>query len=96
VGQLDALQFTGPGEDRITLPGIVYCDFRGDASQISQLRNLASGGRPLRLIASTGEILGRWVIESVEETQSMFKPDGAFRRQEFNLTIRKFSDDADV
>ena len=96
VGQLDALQFTGPGEDRITLPGIVYPDLRGDASQISQLRDLAKGGRPLRLISSSGEILGLWVIESVEETQSLFKPDGAFRRQEFNLTIRKFSDDADV
>jgi phage protein U len=96
IGQLDALQFTGPGEDRITLPGIVYPDFRGDANQIAQLRTLASGGRPLRLIAATGDILGLWVIESMDETQSAFKPDGTARRQEFTLTMRKFSDDANV
>jgi len=96
IGQLDALQFTGPGDDRITLPGIVYPDFRGDVHQIAQLRELASVGRPLRLIAATGDILGLWVIESVDETQSIFKPDGLPRRQEFTLSIRKFSDDADI
>lgn len=95
IGQFDALQFTGPGEDRITLPGVIYPDFRGGADQLNELRSLASRGQPLRLIAASGEVLGMWVIESVEEVQSTFKVDGSPRRQDFTITIKKFGD-ADV
>ncbi len=92
IGKLDALQFTGPGADTITLPGVVYPDFRGGAGQIEQLRGLARKGAPLRLIAGTGAVLGMWVIENVRERQSAFKPDASFRRQEFEVSLRKFSD----
>lgn len=96
IGRHDALQFTGFGEDRITLPGVVYPDFRGGKGQITDLRSLASEGRPLRMIASGGEVLGLWVIESVEETQSSFKPDGGFRKQEFTVSLRRFGDDENL
>ena len=96
VGNFDALQFTGPGEDRITLPGVIYPDFRGGTGQLDELREVASAGRPLRLVTSTGAILGVWVIESIEETQSAFKPDGGPRKQEFNLRLRKFGDGAQI
>ena len=88
----------GPGDDRITLPGIVFPDWRGGTSQLDDLRALAAQGRPLRLIASTGEVLGLWVITAVDERQSVFKPDGSPRRQEFSVSIRKFGDEesADV
>lgn len=95
VGKLDALQATGPGDDRITLPGVIYPDFRGGMVQVEELRRLGNAQKPVRLISATGEILGLWVIESVEETQSHFKPDGSPRRQEFTVSIRKFGD-ADV
>jgi phage protein U len=95
-GQYDALQYTGPGADRIRLPGIIYPDWRGGAVQVGQLRSLAEQGRPLRLIGPSGAILGNWIIESVEEGQSYYKPDGSFRRQEFTVSIRNFGDAADV
>lgn len=95
VGQLDALQFTGPGDDRITLPGTVYPDFRGGQGQVQALRSIAALGKPVRLISASGEMMGAWVIESVEETASGFKVDGKPRRQDFTVSIRKFSD-ADV
>lgn len=96
VGQYDALQFTGPGDDRITLPGIVFPDWRGGFVQVENLRRLGTQGRPLQLILSTGQILGAWVIENVEEVQAFHNPDGTFRRQEFTVTIRKYSDGADL
>lgn len=95
VGRLDALQFTGPGEDSVTLPGTVYPDFRGGYAQIDALRKIASHGKPVRLISASGAMLGMWVIERVDETATSFKPDGTPRRQDFTVTIRKFSD-ADV
>lgn len=96
VGQFDALQFTGPSEDRITLPGTVYPNFRGGEMQIDDLRAIAAQGKPLRLIGPTGTILGLWVVESVEEKQGAFNVDGKPRRQDFTLVLKKFGDDADV
>jgi len=96
VGQFDALQFTGPGDDRLTLPGVVYPDFRGGTGQLAALRTLASAGRPLQLIAASGDILGMWIIDNIEETQSFYKPDGTPRKQEFTVSLRKFGDDANV
>lgn len=96
LGKFDALQYTGPGDDRIRLPGVVFPDWRSDASQLEQLRRLAGQGRPLRLILSSGQVLGLWVIENIEEGQAFYKPDGTFRRQEFTVHIRKFGDDAGV
>lgn len=95
VGQLDALQFTGPGEDRVVLPGVIYPDFRGGPTQLDELRSIAERGKPVRLISAGGAMLGAWVIESIEETASGFKVDGAPRKQEFQVTIRKFAN-ADV
>jgi phage protein U len=92
VGKLDALQSTGPGEDRVTLPGTVYPDFRGGTGQVESLRKIMRGGRPVRLISAAGAILGFWVIESVEETASSFKPDGSPRRQDFTVVIKRFAD----
>ena len=91
VGQLDALQFTGPGEDNITLPGVVYPDFRGGPYQVDDLRTIASQGKPLRLVFADGTIGGDWVITNIEDTKSIFKIDGGARKQEFSLSIRRFA-----
>lgn len=92
VGLLDALQSTGPGEDTITLPGVIYPDFRGGARQLDDLRAIGDAKKPVRLIGASGQIYGMWVIKSLEETASNFKLDGGPRKQEFNIQIQKFSD----
>ena len=74
----------------------MYPDFKGGAGQINDLRALAREGKPLRLITGAGDVLGLWVIESITEGQSAFKPDGTFRRQEFAVTLRMWGDDADL
>lgn len=92
VGQRDALQSTGEGEDTITLPGVIYPDFKGGPRQLDDLRAIGAAQKPVRLIGASGEIYGMWVVKSVEETASNFKLDGSPRKQEFNVQIAKFSD----
>lgn len=92
VGLLDALQSTGPGEDAITLPGVIYPDFKGGSRQLDDLRAIGDAKKPVRLIGAAGQIFGMWVIKSVEETASNFKLDGTPRKQEFTVQIQKFSD----
>lgn len=96
MGQRDALQFTGPGDEIMRLPGFVYPEFRGKGSEMAQIAKIAAEGKPVKLLTGMGGVLGMWVIEKVEVTHSQFKPDAAARKQEFVITIRKYSDGANV
>lgn len=90
-GQLAALQFTGPGSDTVTLPGVVYPEWRGGSGQIDDLRALAAQGVPLLMTAGTGKLMGHWVIERIQEKQSTFAAYGMARKMEFTLALRKYS-----
>lgn len=87
-GQNDAMQFTGFGDDVITLPGVIYPNFQGGAGQVEQLRQLAAQGQPQRLISATGTVMGYWVITRVRETQANYAADGSFLKQEFSVELK--------
>jgi phage protein U len=89
-GQLDALQFTGPGEETMTLPGVIYPEFKGSANAIANFRTLASLGQPQTLLDFTGKLYGNWVIVRVEETRSEFALLGVPRKIEFSITLKRF------
>lgn len=88
-GRLDALQFTGPAGETITLAGVIYTEYRGGNGQLDAMRALAGRGRPQLLIDGYGRLMGRWVIESVDEGQSTFAAFGRARKQEFTMQLRR-------
>jgi len=89
-GQAAALQHTGPGPETMTLPGVVYPEFRGGLGQVDRMRELAGRGKPQQLITGAGRVLGRYVIERVEERQSVFAARGMARKVEFTLSLRRY------
>ena len=91
-GQLDALQDLGPGEDIITLRGVIFTEYRGGTEQPATMRDLMATGSPQLLVDGFGNVHGMWVVQRVEERQSVFGAAGAPRRQEFDITLRKYSD----
>lgn len=91
-GVLPGVQFTGPGGDTITLSGVIYAEYRGGLGQLDAMRALGASGAPQLLVTGSGTMMGRWVIESVEEKQSTFAAAGAPRKQEFTLQLRKAKD----
>lgn len=90
-GQAPALQHTGPGATTITLDGILYPEWRGGLGRLDAMRAEAGKGRPLVLVDGRGQALGMWVIERVDETQSIFAAGGVARRIEFTLQLKRFS-----
>lgn len=92
-GKDDALQSTGPGADTITLPGVVFPEFRGGTGQVDAMRALAAAAEPQALIDGRGRMLGQWVIEGIDERGSIFAQRGIARRQEFTLRLRRYPDD---
>lgn len=90
-GQAPALQYTGPGATTVTLDGILYPEWRGGPGQLDAMRAEAGRGKPLVLVDGRGQALGMWVIERVDESQSIFAAGGVARRVEFTLQLKRFS-----
>ncbi|MDV4235882.1 phage tail protein [Acinetobacter baumannii] len=88
VGDMPAYQFTGKGEDVITLDGSIVPEF-GSQLSLTALRLMGDTGKSFPLIAGNGKIYGLWVLKSVNETQSYFFKDGTPRKIEFTLTLEK-------
>lgn len=88
--QPDALQYTGPGQESICLSGVILPAYRGGTGQLDRLRSLAATGQPQLMVSGLGAVMGRWVIENVDEEQSTFAAAGMPRRQEFTLKLRRY------
>lgn len=93
IGQEPLLQAVGQGSDRIDLDGVIYPHFRGGLGQINAMRDSASRQEPLMLINGLGEVLGRFVITQIEETQNTFLADGTPRKIEFRLSLERYGED---
>ena len=95
-------QFTGRGGDEITLEGVILPAWRGGLEQIATLRALAdatlregSWARPLTLVTGYGDVLGEWVIISIEEEQPTIGPRGAPIEQRFRITLAAYMRDSE-
>ena len=94
VGARAARQFVGPGDDSIRLSGLVAPEITGTLASLDTLREMADEGRPLALVDGLGEVHGAFVIESLEETRTLFFADGTPRRVEFVLALSRTDDAA--
>lgn len=89
-GQRPSRQFVGVGDETIQLPGTIYPEYRGGFQQVEAMRRLAGRGQPLLLVDGLGKLWGRYVIESIDEKQSLFAAFGAPRKQEFSVSLARF------
>ena len=89
-GQRPSRQFVGKGDETIQLPGTIYPEYRGGFKQLDAMRALAGRGQPLLLVDGLGKLWGRYVIESIEEKQTLFAAFGAPRKQEFSISLARF------
>lgn len=92
-GQLPTRQFTGPGDEFLSLPGVIYPEWRGGFAQVEQMRAMAGEGQPLPMVDGDGASLGRWAIERVEEKKTAFAAAGRARRVEFTLQLVRLPDE---
>ena len=94
IGRLPSQQFIGPGEDRLSLDGVIYPHFKGGLGQLDAMRAEAGKGEPLMLSDATGHIWQQWVINQVEETHKILFKDGTPGRVEFRLQLSRYGEDA--
>jgi phage protein U len=93
VGGRNARQFTGPGDDTITLTGWFAPDQGiGKLASLTELRTMADEGDAYALVDGTGTVYGAFVIEGLDEGQSLHQKDGTPRRVEFTLNLTRVDD----
>ena len=99
LGRRPAKQWIGVGTDDITISGVVFPLLETGTSsvvgigQIEEMRKLAEEGNPQDLVDGMGKILGRFVIESIDETASHHLDNGAPRQQEYSLSLSRYGED---
>ncbi|MEI6418664.1 MAG: phage tail protein [Sphingomonadales bacterium] len=97
VGARDASQFTGPGADTLQLKGYIVPEFAGPnlagsdgtTTSLDQLRDMAASGQAFPLVDGNGRVLGAWVIDGIEEGQSIFFANGQPRRIDFTIDLHQ-------
>lgn len=94
VGARPARQYIGPGDDTITLSGVLAPEFKGTARSLDDLRKMADSGKAWALVSGAGDVFGAWVIENMSETGTYFIAQGRPRRIEFELQLARADDSA--
>lgn len=87
-----ASQFAGRGAETITLSGLLLPEITGGKISLAALEAMADEGKAWPLIEGTGWYYGMFVAEDLATTASKFFPDGAARRIEFSLRLKRTDD----
>ena len=94
AGRRPAKQFTGIGTETIEVDGVIYPHYKGGLGQMDEFRALAGEGVPYLLVDGRGKVWGKFCIESIKETRTVFFADGTPRKIEFALTLSHYGEDA--
>lgn len=92
MGDRPASQFIGPDDETITLNGVLLPELAGERLSLDVLQVMADTGDAWPLIEGTGRIYGLYVIESLQTTRTLFFQDGAARRIDFAISIKRVAD----
>ncbi len=95
VGARAAAQFAGPGDDTITLNGLLAPGVIGRIGALDELRQLGDGGEAWPLVDGAGQVYGVYVITDLDETQRAIFHDGVPRISDFTLSLKRVDDDQD-
>ena len=92
MGSRPARQFVGPGDDTITLSGVLVPELMGRTAALDELRAMADTGMAWALVSGAGEIFGAFVIENTSTTGTVMMDNGMPRRIEFQLQLKRVDD----
>lgn len=100
INRRPALEYTGRGEESISLEGHIYPHFEpyGNGQvvgirQLDKFYQMAEQGVPFDLVTGDGRALGLFCILSIHEEQAVFFDNGAFRSQAFSMELAYYAED---
>lgn len=88
-GARAASQFLGPGEETITLNGVLVPEIAGSYSDLERLREMAATGEAWPVILGTGRILGTFRIDAIDDRWRDLIGGGLPRSVEFAVDLTR-------
>lgn len=88
-GARPASQFAGPGEDSITIGGLVVPELAGRYSAIETLIEMADTGDHWPLMDGTGRVLGDFRIETIDQAHKGVLAGGIPRGIDFSMELKR-------
>ncbi|MGI2124477.1 phage tail protein [Shewanella baltica] len=89
IGARPSAQFLGVGDETLTLSGVLMPEITGGELSLEALRKMADTGKAYPLIEGRGTVTGFFVIEKISKGRSEFFSDGAARRIEFTIELKR-------
>ncbi|KVG59219.1 phage tail protein [Burkholderia territorii] len=93
LNRQEALQAVSEGGETITLSGVVFPALGSGTKQINRLREIGGRMKPVQLTTGDGDVLGRWLLQSIEEEQDALLVDGMPRKQTFSVEFGRYGED---
>ncbi len=95
VGARAASQFAGPGDDTVSIGGLLAPGQLGRHDALEQLAGMADTGRAFPLLNGEGDVYGAFVITDLDETKRNFLVEGQPLAVDFTLSLKRVDDDQD-
>lgn len=92
VGARDAAQFVGPGEDTVSIGGVLLPEAAGSYAAIDTLREMAAQGERYPFVDGTGRVWGSFVITGLDEGRTHLLNNGVPRKVDFTLDLLMVDD----
>ena len=93
-GAMAASQFTGPGDDRVRLSGMLVPEICGSYhSSLETLAEMANAGEAYPLVMGSGKVLGQYTIEILDERHTNLVDTGDARTVDFTIELSRVPDE---
>lgn len=93
IGARDAHQYLGPGDDTVVLTGVLAPELTGTLDALKELRTMGDTGAAYVLVDGAGVVYGAFLIDSLDEGQSLHHTDGTPRKVDFTINLTRTDDD---
>lgn len=91
-GARPASQFLGAGDETITLNGVLVPEIAGSFGDIERLREMAAAGEVYPVVLGTGEIIGDFRIERIDDRWRNIISGGLPRVVDFVVDLKRVDD----
>jgi phage protein U len=92
IGARAAGQFLSPGDDSITISGVLIPEIAGSLYAIDDLAAMGALGEAYVLVDGDGKVYGAFSIESIDQTGSYIRANGTPRKVEFSIRLNREDD----
>ena len=94
IGLRPMQQYLGKGDDTVTLNGTLMPEHTGGDTHLDLIQRMADSGKAHVMVDGAGKVPGLFIIIGISQTRSEFFRDGAARKIDFTLTLKRIDDDA--